>query len=145
MPGPHPKPQELRQRQNKKSTRATLDGGDVKRIKKPALPKGRDWHPLTRAFWKDIWDSPMAPEFLQSDLHGLYVLADLVDQYWSDPKPALAAEIRLQRQCFGLSPLDRRRLEWEVQRAESSKGRHAQPKKKEPLSGDPREYLKEVL
>jgi hypothetical protein len=57
----------------------------------------------------------MAAEYLPADIHGLYMLADLIDQYWRKPTPALAAEIRLQRMCFGLTPIDRRRLQWEVE------------------------------
>lgn len=60
----------------------------------------------------------MAEEYLDADLHGLFILAELVDRFWEEPTSALAAEIRLQRQCFGLTPVDRRRLQWEVQRVE---------------------------
>jgi len=49
----------------------------------------------------------MAREYLDSDRHGLFLLAALADQFWTDPSPTLAAEIRMQRQCFGLSPIDR--------------------------------------
>lgn len=68
----------------------------------------------------------MAPEFIQSDIHQLYILADLIDQYWRESAtkkgslPALATEIRLQRQCFGLTPIDRRRLQWEIEKAEGA-------------------------
>ena len=61
----------------------------------------------------------MASEYLQVDLHGLYMLAALLDRFWQAPSTALAAEIRQQRQCFGLTPIDRRRLQWEVERAEA--------------------------
>jgi len=68
----------------------------------------------------------MAVEFIKSDMHQLYILADLIDQYWREsasrngPSPALATEIRLQRQCFGLTPIDRRRLQWEIERGEDA-------------------------
>ncbi|NLD71647.1 MAG: hypothetical protein GX649_02900 [Chloroflexi bacterium] len=94
------------------------------RQRAPRLPKrteGRDWHPLTRAWWKDTWGSPMAEEYLDADIHGLFILAELVDAYWYEPSKELAGEIRLQRQCFGLTPVDRRRLQWEVQRVEPDK------------------------
>jgi hypothetical protein len=58
----------------------------------------------------------MAEQWLVSDRHGLFILARLVDDYWTTSDPALrakaATEIRLQRQCFGLTPQDRRRLDW---------------------------------
>ena len=68
----------------------------------------------------------MANEWDPADLHGLLILADLVNTYWNLPpekanqKALLAAEIRLQRQLYGLSPLDRRRLAWEIERAEQA-------------------------
>jgi hypothetical protein len=65
----------------------------------------------------------MAAELLEADIHGLYVLADLVNRYWSKPSVQLAAEIRQQRQCFGLTPIDRRRLQWEVQRVDPDSAR----------------------
>jgi hypothetical protein len=87
-----------------------------------------DWHAATHAWWRDIWRSPMAAEFLQADLHGLYRLAVLVDGYWLAPRKDIAAEIRLEQAAYGLTPLDRRRLEWEVSRAEGEKRQPAQPR-----------------
>lgn len=140
MPGPPPKSPGMRQRRNKTSTRATLppeespllpsaddeviDGEPVERVIPPLPPRGRrKWHALTLLWWEDVWASPMATEFLRADLHGLYILADLVDQYWKKPSTKLAGEIRQQRQCFGLTPIDRRRLQWEVDRGEEAEDR----------------------
>lgn len=110
-------------RRNRSTTSATLVADA--RVKMPPLPGGHDWHPATVAWWKDVWASPMAPEYHESDVHGLYILAMLVDGFWSAPSQALAAEIRLQRQCFGLTPIDRRRLQWEIERTDEAqeKGR----------------------
>lgn len=123
MPGPLPKDPAIRQRANRAATRATLPAeGRARRQKAPGLPPraAGAWHELTRAWWRDVWRSPMAGEYLKADLHGLYVLADLIDRYWTEPSVGLAAEIRLQRQCFGLTPIDRRRLQWEVERVEAA-------------------------
>jgi hypothetical protein len=86
----------------------------------------------------------MAPEFLQADIHGLYVLAELVNQFWTKPTTYMAAEIRQQRQCFGLTPMDRRRLQWTVQKVEE--GRKTPPKPKDKATSarddfDPRNLL----
>jgi len=62
----------------------------------------------------------MAPEYDTSDVHGLVLLAVLVDDFWRDGSRELAAEIRLQRQCYGLTPIDRRRLQWEIDRGEEA-------------------------
>jgi hypothetical protein len=93
---------------------------------------------MTLTWWKDVWKSPMAAEFLQADIHGLYRLAILIDAFWLEPTKEMAAEIRLQQTAYGLTPIDRRRLQWEVERLEKRR-RQAAPTRQ---SGDPREGLK---
>lgn len=167
MPGPPPKPSHLRQRRNKQHGSALLPAEGPSRPA-PALPprmctgcdgtgnlnskacpyceKGvMPWHPLVLERWAAVWSSPMANEYLDADIHGLYVLADLWDLYWKGDKD-LAAEIRLQEQRFGLSSLDRRRLQWEVERAEQAQRRRppsAAAPRKLPTK-DPRAFLKAV-
>ncbi len=91
----------------------------------PTLPDERDWHPQTKCWWIDTWRSPMSSEFLEADAHGLFRLAVLIDDYWkagsSTERRNLSAEIRLQGQGYGLSPLDRRRLQWTVEQVEAKK------------------------
>jgi len=132
----------MRQRPGRQSTAASLVD-DEPITRKPALPKRKGgWHEAVKAWWADVWTSPMAEEYVKSDIHGLYILADLMDRYWREPTTALATEIRLQRQCFGLTPIDRRRLQWEIQR-----GDEAERKRKPPVSSasgaddDPRGVL----
>jgi hypothetical protein len=108
-------------RRNHSTTRATLT--TVHDVKAPALPEDREWHPQTIAWWADVWASPMAPEYDASDRHGLFVLAVLVDGFWLKPHWTAAAEIRLQRQCFGLTPIDRRRLQWEIEKVDEAQDR----------------------
>lgn len=124
----------------------------------PALPDVHDdgWHAMTAAWWADVWSSPMAPEFDVSDRHGLFMVAVLVDMFWQAGSPRdrrdLAAEIRLQSQRFGLSPVDRRRLQWEIERAsdaqEKGARRRAQPpaaaKSSKSTTTDPRSVLRVV-
>ena len=103
------------------------------------------WHPLVLERWAAVWASPMACEFLDADVHGLFVLADLWDLYWRGDKDR-AAEIRLQEQRFGLSSLDRRRLQWEVEKVEQAQRRRpaaSVPLPKRPTK-DPRAFLKAV-
>lgn len=132
MPGPVPKPAALRQRRNRVSTAATLVAEPPRR-RAPSLPelKGadgavREWHPLTRAWWRAVWHSPMAGEYLDADIHALLRLAVLVDMFWREPSRELAGEIRLEQQCFGLTPIDRRRLQWEIDRGEQAATRTQQ-------------------
>ncbi|GAA0853446.1 hypothetical protein GCM10009525_83160 [Streptosporangium amethystogenes subsp. fukuiense] len=141
---PPPKPAGMRQRRNRVSTNAKLVADP--KLKAPELPD-RSWHSMTVAWWEDVWSSPMAPEYDDSDRHGLFLMAVLIDEFWLSPSKELAAEIRLQRQAFGLSPIDRRRLQWEIERGdeanERTKKRRAKPAAKvadgEPA--DPRSIL----
>lgn len=150
MPRPL-KPQSMRQRRNKASTRAALPA-KAAGVRAPALPirgcscggpppppvrrkgqRGRPrkprvtcpdkrcdgsgvvpWNPQVQAWWSRLWSSPMAIEFIESDLDALFMLASLKDEFWSrcPGNGKLAGEIRQEEARFGLTPLDRRRLEW---------------------------------
>ena len=83
---------------------------------------------------------------MQADVHGLYVLLELIDRFWVSPTTGLAAEIRQHRMAFGLTPIDRRRLQWEVERVAQAERRRAAPEA--PRHGrkaaDPRAMLRAV-
>ncbi len=127
MPGPAPKTASTRARRNKTSTAATIKPDPT--LTAPELPDDFAWHSQTVAWWNDVWASPMAPEFDDSDKHGLIALAVLVNHFCTVPKPfsrmSIAAEIRQQSQRFGLSPIDRRRLQWEIERTEEAQEKGA--------------------
>lgn len=125
MPGPTPKPAAKRRRRNVSTTARTLRPvTGTPSI--PELPprringKSARWSKPTLDWWERVWASPMAPEFDPSDVDGLFVLAVLVDTFWKDPSPEHAKELRLHRQCFGLEPIARRRLQWEIDRGEGA-------------------------
>jgi hypothetical protein len=87
---------------------------------------------------------------LRADEEALFSLALLMDDYWNARSPTmrakLASEIRLQRRQFGLTPLDRRRLEWTVAQTEEAKERHEQKRIRRAIvidGDDPREVLSE--
>lgn len=136
MPGPTPKDPSLRARRNKQTTAAKLSLAPSD-VQTPELPERHDeegqlipWHPMAVDFWDEVWSSPMAAEYLDADVPGLFILAALTDAYWKGVMQGrtgkeLAAEIRLQRIDYGLTPIARRRLQWEVERAEDAtdKGR----------------------
>ena len=137
---PAPKHHSVRARVNKASSRATLTEPDADEIEIPALPpmrlverkrKGDDglvekymievpWRLETQQWWEDIFSSPMASEFHSSDRHGLFRLAVLIDEFWTSPSTQANAEIRLAQKDYGLTPLDRRRLEWTIASAEKA-------------------------
>lgn len=137
----------VRARRNKAATAATLSSG-VPEANRPELPANHEWHPLTLEWWNDLWASPMAGEYHGSDRHGLFILAALVDAFWTMPSKDLAAEIRLQRQAFGLTPYDRRRLEWTIESVDEAQDRGRQRRARQqakPTDGaDPRNVLRAV-
>jgi hypothetical protein len=136
-----PKPASQRRRRNVTAGERTLRTADAAFV--PKLPFTVE--APTAMWWEAIWTSPMAAEWDASDIHGLYMLADLMDAYWTATNAAtkakLSTEIRLQGQRYGLAPLDRRRLLWNTEPVAVTEART--PARKAPSrSRDPR--LKEV-
>lgn len=129
MPRPLKHPS-VRQRRNRASSAATLHALKPDEINIPELPTRLDdenreilWSAHTLRYWLRIWSSPMAPEFHHaSDIEGLYRLAALVEAFWHKPSAQLNSEIRLYEAQFGLNPLARRRLEWEIVNTEKAQG-----------------------
>lgn len=112
----------VRARANKAATASTLDH-PTRLI--PKMPDGVDWHTQAVQWWSDVWSSPMSPEWDISDIHNVTICAMLINDIWTagtakDRKDAMA-EYRLQRKDLGLSPYDRRRLEWTIETAEDAK------------------------
>lgn len=155
--GPAPKTPSTRRRRHKVPGAAKLYVADGK-VTVPKLPlKRRDgelWHKETRKRWKAIHESPMAAEYDDADLYGLLDLADLWDRRHKAEDSAeaikISVEIRLQEQRFGLSPLDRRRLSWEIERGERAETATRSRRNKtatkaatdgEDVPADPRELL----
>jgi hypothetical protein len=141
--GPAPKPAHLRQRTNKKAGIATLEAPAPDSVEVPEIPNpdARVWHPLTVQAWQRAWESPMSSQWLATDADALGRLALLWDQFYAKPGPGVMAEIRLQEQRFGFSPLDRSRLQWEIKRAADTKPK---PEPGKRTGADPRALLMAV-
>jgi hypothetical protein len=112
--GPLPKPSAQRRRRNTAPGTRSLRQSDAPEA--PKLPfKVAD---ATASWWASIWASPMAGEWEESDRHGLFMLARLLDDFWTTDdattRAKLSTEVRLQGQRYGLSPIDRVRLRWEA-------------------------------
>ena len=142
--GRYPKPAHMRQNRTKKSGAATLDETQHGPVPVMPNPDRRRWYALTTTWWAHVWTSPMAGQYLPTDGDSLGRLAILVDAYYHTPSAALLAEIRLQESRFGLSPMDRSRLQWEVRRAEGAEQKRrptlvAAPRR--PGQDDPRKIL----
>ena len=121
-----PMPRNARARTNRSSSAATLS--PVHDVKTPELlPKEIEWHNMARRWWRELWKSPTATEYRETDLQSLYQVALLVQDFWtaSDAKSRNDARLRIERAeaDFGLTPLARRRLEWQIEAAEDSKAK----------------------
>lgn len=122
-----------RQRRNRAATAATLRTPAPDAVIIPELPERKDfmgdvvpWREETLDWWADVWSSPMASEFVDADFHGLFRLAMLVDDFYCEPCAKAHSEVRIAQQAYGLTPYDRRRLEWTVEQTEDAKERGAQ-------------------
>lgn len=79
----------------------------------PELPdREGSYHERTIEWWDRIWASPMATIWLDSDLGGLFRMADLYDEAVRTGKPH-GDLIKLEDR-FGLSPKARQMLRWQV-------------------------------
>ena len=134
-PGRVPKPRHMLARPSARKSKVVEYAGPV--IERPELRHSNDghWHALTLAWWDAVWASPVAAEFTPTDTDGLGRLAVLIDRFWANPSVPLAAEIRLQEARYGLDPIARRRLQWEVRRVEGEKPKRETPERD---STDPR-------
>lgn len=145
--GPRPKPAHLRQRTNQKAGHAQLEAPISGHKHDLPNPDDRVWHPLTLAAWDRAWESPMATQWLETDADALGRLALLWDDFYKKPGPGVISEIRLQEQRFGFSPLDRSRLQWEVNRADEAElkqKRQSEPQPRRTGTHDPRMVLQAV-
>lgn len=140
--GPAPKPTHLRQRTNRKTGAATLEPGRGA-VRKIPNPDDRVWHPLTLKDWENACKSPMASQWIETDWDGLGRLALLWDEFYKKPNADTLKEIRLQNPAFGLTPLDRSRLQWEIGRSEEAERKRQRPERKR-TGTDPRAILMAV-
>ena len=80
-------------------------------------PRTNEWHALTTQWWTEVVRSPMSKEYLSADWPALFRVCCVIDDFNHGGDPKLLAEIRQAQAAFGLTPIDRRRLQWEAQRA----------------------------
>lgn len=87
-------------------------------VKIPRLPKDEEWTDVGRSYWRTLWTSPMAAVYVDADVTALVRLTRLVQlSYAENLRGDVLAEIRQLEDRFGLSPLSRRRLMFEIDRA----------------------------
>lgn len=103
-------------------------------IEVPELPDATEWtksgawvKPVI-AWWRDVWHSPMAPEFAESDQHGLFMAAMYLQESlnpFNDPTERLKLAQSWERalKAFGLTPNARENLKWSISQAEQAEHR----------------------
>ena len=163
--GPPAKDASTRQRRNKTSTKAVLHAVENPDI--PPLPPAdewlagiedeepgapaREWPKPVQRWWEDIWSSPMSTEFVDSDIHGLYLACFYMSQVlnpWLKMTDRISASkaYEVQVRNFGLNPMSRRTLQWEIERSEEAKAKgdkrrqraRSGPESDSPEPADPR-------
>ena len=161
-----PKPAAERRRTNRKAGARVLSvvaPGDLEHVPEPhrELPPG-SWTRATVRWWADVVASPMATEWTEVDWHGLRRLAVLVDTVekgfavltQADEDLAVKervacaevaikalSELRMQGALYGLTPVDRARLHWELDKgskAEAARAQRARPQAAPAPRPDPR-------
>lgn len=147
MPGPHPKEPEKRARGNKTSTATTLslvvdhevpelpdpedwlarpviDGREIGFDDKPV-----DWSPAVKKWWITIWSSPMSNEFHPSDTEQLHLACFYLHQVTNPyikmaERLAAAAKHESCVRNFGLTPMSRRSLQWQIEQVKDAQARN---------------------
>jgi phage terminase small subunit len=117
MPDSLPKPAGQRRRRNMQPSSAKLPAsGLADSALVPAPPEGLGEYAVDA--WRVWWSSPMAVVWIESDLPALTRMCRLTDQAArGDASAAVLSEVRQLEDRFGLSPLARRRLQWEIEKA----------------------------
>lgn len=116
--GPLPKDPSQRRRRNADAVTTTVLPAEGPQGPTPDLP-GHDYDSRTLA-WYETWrTSPQAATFLPTDWQRLHMLAEMVQQYWEEPRKELLAEIRLNEAALGGTAADRIRLRWTVAEPEN--------------------------
>lgn len=104
----------------------------------------RELGPIAMQYWETLWLSPMAVTFTDADIHALTRLVVLVDDraraesaeglleivesaHGGEVEVIVGrfggdAEIRQLEDRYGLSPLARRRLQWEITQGDADSG-----------------------
>jgi hypothetical protein len=126
---PIPRPRGQRRRRNLPDPVTTLPA-EGSGLEAPELPGADELLEWTRNYWVTLWDSPMAVLWNAFDTPALIRLARVQDLAMrGEASAAELSEIRQLEDRFGLSPLARRRLQWEIAQAQPQPGTTKRPAK----------------
>lgn len=78
-----------------------------------------EWNPAVVEWWNDIWTSPMAKEFVDSDIHGLYMgcvfLHESLNPFYKlGDRNAAFKNFETIQKNYGLTPSARESLRWSI-------------------------------
>lgn len=121
---PVAKSRATRQRTNRTVNAATIDAAPASRVDLAEWLSGVELHPMTIRTWDVWWASPLRTEWVDADVPDLVALALLVDAFWQAgpiDRPKFHAEIRMAAREFGLTPMSRRGLQWEIRKLEPTR------------------------
>lgn len=123
--GRPPKPDNRKARGARKNTGETVLF--VEPAEQPHLPQERDWPGVTRDWWINWGDHPMAETFTASDWHFLLDTALLHAAVWGAGDLRLLPELRLRVAKYGVTPEDRARLRIQFAEADAKDKRRDAP------------------
>lgn len=110
---PLPKPAAARRRPNRGPADRVLPA-EGRTEPAPELPAG-EWSAETRAWWADVWSSPMAAAWIEADYHSAVRLARVREAIVKHrEKAALHSAASQLEDRLGLSPRARRALGWKI-------------------------------
>lgn len=101
------------------------------------------WHSEVVRWWDDVWGSPMSEEWhLETDYHNLVIGAVHLNDFWlaEDPVSRQKADAAFKKTItpLGLTPYDRRRLEWTIASAGEATDRRNRRRGATPIAGAPK-------
>lgn len=112
------------------------------KVKAPALPGARKFSAQTRAWYKVWAESEQAQQFLQTDWQRLWMLASLVEVFYTDPDPKIKhkmmGEVRLSEKELGATAESRLRLRWRMAENAAKDERQERTAARPKRRGDPR-------
>ncbi|QGU02160.1 hypothetical protein CKALI_06455 [Corynebacterium kalinowskii] len=92
------------------------------------LGVGRTWPEPVKAWWRDIFRSPMSSEWVSSDVHGLYNAARFLAEA-INPNNKISERLKCSQAwekslvSFGLTPTAREGLRWQISQGEMAERR----------------------
>jgi len=86
----------------------------------PRLPRGYEWHPQTKIWWRTWRDSPLAEHLMAVDWQTLLTAALLHSEVWTNGDLRLIPQVVAIEKDFGATFTARLRLRIQAQEAEKA-------------------------